>query len=74
MGALVDLLPTVPEMSLFTELPLAILDGFTRATFLCNFIPPMITTHVSPAVTNSPYTMLLTAFVSLKHHFRFSNR
>ncbi|KAF8274244.1 hypothetical protein EI94DRAFT_1892846 [Lactarius quietus] len=64
IGALVDSLPTVPELSLFTELPLAILDGFTRATFLCNFVPPMITTHVSPAVANSPYTLLLTAFVA----------
>ncbi|KAI9446760.1 hypothetical protein H4582DRAFT_1804919 [Lactarius indigo] len=64
IGALVDSLPTVPELSLFTELPLAILDGFTRATFLCNFVPPMITAHASPAVSNSPYTLLLTAFVA----------
>jgi len=64
MGALVDSLPTVPELTLFTELPLAILDGFTRATFLCNFVPPMITTHSSPTVSNSPYTLLLTAFVA----------
>ncbi|KAI9456677.1 hypothetical protein BJY52DRAFT_1204713 [Lactarius psammicola] len=64
IGALVDSLPTVPELSLFTELPLAILDGLTRATFLCNFVPPMITTHASPAVSNSPYTLLLTAFIA----------
>jgi hypothetical protein len=64
IGSLVDSLPTVPDRSLFTELPLAILDGFTRATFLCNFVPPMITTHVSPAVANSPYTLLLTTFVA----------
>ncbi|KAH9063794.1 hypothetical protein EDB83DRAFT_2383149 [Lactarius deliciosus] len=64
IGALVDSLPTVPELSLFTELPLSILDGFTRATFLCNFVPAMITTHASPAVSNSPYTLLLTTFVA----------
>jgi hypothetical protein len=62
--ALVDLLPTVPELSLFTELPLSLLDGLTRALLLCNFVPPMITTHTSPAVSTSPYTMLLTAFIA----------
>ncbi|KAH9999097.1 hypothetical protein BJV77DRAFT_1127860, partial [Russula vinacea] len=63
-SALVDSLPTVPELSLFTELPLSLLDGLTRAMLLCNFVPPMITAHTSPAVSTSPYTMLLTAFIA----------
>jgi hypothetical protein len=62
-GALVDSLPAVPELSLFTELPLSLLDGLTRALLLCDFVPPMITTHTSRAVSTSPYTMLLSAFV-----------
>ena len=62
-NALVDSLPAVPELSLFTELPLSLLDGLTRALLLCDFVPPMITTHTSRAVSTSPYTMLLTAFV-----------
>ncbi|KAI0279825.1 hypothetical protein BGY98DRAFT_1095902 [Russula aff. rugulosa BPL654] len=62
-GALVDSLPAVPELSLFTELPLSLLDGLTRALLLCDFVPPMITTHTSRAVSTSPYTMLLTAFI-----------
>jgi len=63
-SALVDSLPTVPDLSLFTELPLSVLDGLTRALLLCNFVPPMITNHTSPAVSTSPYTLLLTAFIA----------
>jgi hypothetical protein len=62
-SALVDSLPTVPELSLFTELPFSVLDGLTRALLLCDFVPRMITTHTSLAVSTSPYTLLLTAFV-----------
>lgn len=70
-SALVDSLPAVPELSLFTELPLSLLDGLTRALLLCDFVPPMITTHTSRAVSTSPYTMLLTAFVRPNLYIRF---
>ena len=69
--ALVDSLHTVPELSLYTELPLSLLDGLTRAMFLCDFIPPMITTHPSSAVSTSPYTLLLTTFVRPKLYIGF---
>jgi len=62
-SALVDSLPTVPELSLFTELPLSLLDALTRALLLCNFVPLIITAHTSLAVSASPHTLLLTAFV-----------
>jgi len=70
-SALVDTLPTVPELSLFTELPLSLLDALTRAVLLCNFVPILITTHTSVTVSTSPYTLLLTAFVSLDMYVRF---
>ncbi|KAI0303528.1 hypothetical protein B0F90DRAFT_1809723 [Multifurca ochricompacta] len=49
---LVDILPTVPSPSIFTEIPLTIL----HALFL-------VTGHASPAVATSSYTLLLTAFI-----------
>ena len=71
-SALVDTLPVVPELSLFTELPLSLLDALTRAILLCNFVPVLITTHTSLTVSTSPYTLLLTAFVSPEMYVRFS--
>jgi len=70
-SALVDTLPTVPELSLFTELPLSLLDALTRAILLCNFVPVLVTAHASPTVSTSPHTLLLTAFVSLEMYVRF---
>ena len=72
--ALVESLPTVPELSLFTELPLSVFDALTRAILLCNFIPPMITAHPSLAVSTSPHTLLLAAFVSPELYIRFPNK
>jgi hypothetical protein len=62
-SALVDSLSTVPELSLFTELPFSLLDALTRAILFCNIVPLMITAHTSLTVSTSPYTLLLTAFV-----------
>ena len=73
-SALVDSLPAVPELSLFTELPLSVLDGLTRAILLCNFVPVMITAHASLAVSTSPYTLLLTAFVRPQLYIGFPTR
>jgi len=63
-SVLVDTLPTVPELSLFTELPLSLLDALTRAILLCNFVPVLVTAHASPTVSTSPHTLLLTAFIA----------
>lgn len=65
--AVVDALPVVPDITAQFELPLSILDGFTRAFLLCNLIPPAITMHASPVVSNSPWSLLITSLVSTFH-------
>ena len=61
--SLVDLLPTVPSLSINTELPLTIFHALHRTILLCNVIPRVVAGHASPAVATSPYSLLLTAFV-----------
>ena len=61
--ALVDYLPAVPAPSAELELPLAIVDGFTRAYLLCNLIPPTVTANTSPLIASSPWTLLITSLV-----------
>lgn len=63
--ALVDLLPTLPNPSLHTEVPLTIVHALFRATLLCNVIPRIVAGHASPAVAASSHTLLLTAWVSV---------
>ncbi|KAI0253790.1 hypothetical protein BJV78DRAFT_130524 [Lactifluus subvellereus] len=60
---LVDLLPTIPSPSLFTEMPLTITHALFRMILLCNVIPRVVTGHVSPDVAASSYTLLLTAVI-----------
>lgn len=61
--AVVEMLPAVPPMSIHTELPLSIVDGFTRAFLLCNLIPPAVTANASPIIAASPWTLLVTSLV-----------
>lgn len=61
--ALVEYLPSVPAPSAETELPLAVLDGFTRAYLLCNLIPPAVTANASPVIASSPWTLLVSSLV-----------
>ena len=61
--AIIEYLPGVPIISSETELPLALLDGFTRAYLLCNLIPPAVTANASPLVSSSPWTLLITSLV-----------
>ena len=61
--AIVDTLPAVPVPSAELELPLALVDGFTRSYLLCNLIPPAVTTNASTLVSSSPWTLLLTSLV-----------
>lgn len=65
--AIIEYLPSVPIPSAETELPLAILDGFTRAYLLCNLIPPAVTANASPVISSSPWTLLLSSLVGLSH-------
>ncbi|GLB35505.1 hypothetical protein LshimejAT787_0210700 [Lyophyllum shimeji] len=70
---LIDALPGVPDITAELELPLSIVDGFTRAYLLCNLIPPSVTTHASPAIANSPWTLLVASLVTANGGFFFTN-
>ncbi|PPQ82391.1 hypothetical protein CVT25_008352 [Psilocybe cyanescens] len=62
--AIVDKSPYVPDISAQLEVPLSVLDGFTRAYLLCNLIPPAVTANASPAIASSPWTLLLSSLAS----------
>lgn len=64
LQTLVDRSPWVPAMSFKTEFPLSFFDGLTRAFLLCQLIPPVVTTHSSPVLANSPWTLVLASLVS----------
>ncbi|KAG0706431.1 hypothetical protein DFH29DRAFT_988134 [Suillus ampliporus] len=63
--AIVEYIPEaiMPSMTLITELPLSVVDGFTRALLLCSLIPTPVITHASPAIASSPWTLLLSSLV-----------
>jgi len=71
--AVVEGLPMIPAPSLMTELPLSVVDGFSRTFLLCNFIPPVVTTHASPIMANSPWTLLLTSLIIANGGFFLTN-
>ncbi|KIM49542.1 hypothetical protein M413DRAFT_438727 [Hebeloma cylindrosporum] len=71
--AIVDFLPAVPAPSAELELPLSIIDGFTRAYLLCNLIPPAVTANASPLISSSPWTLLVTSLVIANGGFFFTN-
>ncbi|KAJ8093493.1 hypothetical protein PM082_020350 [Marasmius tenuissimus] len=70
---LVDSLPSVPEASLNLELPLALFDGFSRAYLLCNLIPPAVTANENLLLATSPWTLLVTSFVTANGGFFLTN-
>ncbi|KAH9890569.1 hypothetical protein C8Q73DRAFT_704812 [Cubamyces lactineus] len=71
--AAVDKLPYVPTPAFENEVPLATLDALTRAYLLCNLIPPMVTSHTSPAINSNPWTLLLTSLLTANAGFFFTN-
>jgi hypothetical protein len=71
--ALIELLPGVPTPSLGSELPLSLLDAFTRAYLLCNLIPPPVTTHTSLIVATSPWTLLIASLITANGGFFLTN-
>jgi len=71
--AIVEMLPAVPPMSIHTELPLSIVDGFTRTLLLCNLIPPAVTGNSSPAIAASAWTLLVTSLVTANGGFFLTN-
>ncbi|OSX64872.1 hypothetical protein POSPLADRAFT_1133806 [Postia placenta MAD-698-R-SB12] len=73
IDAIVNRIPAIHAPSLETELPISILDGFTRAMLLCEIVPPMITKHAVPAVANSPWSLLVTSLVTANGGWFFVN-
>lgn len=71
--AIVEYIPVLPSMSLSTELPLSIVDGFTRAMLLCSLIPPPVITHTSPVIASSPWALLLSSLVIANGGFFITN-
>jgi len=71
--AFVDALPQVPELAAWHELPLSIVDGITRAYLLCDLIPPAVVQHSSPAIANSPWTLLVVSLATANAGFFFTN-
>ncbi|KAI0792553.1 hypothetical protein C8Q75DRAFT_792143 [Abortiporus biennis] len=67
--ALVDTVPSVPAPAITHELPLSFLDGLSRAYLLCNLIPPSVTSNVSAQISTSPWTLLLTSFITANAGF-----
>lgn len=61
--AIVEYMPEVPSMSFETELPLAIVDGFTRSFLLCTLVPPTVTQNASALISTSPWALLLSSLV-----------
>lgn len=66
MQALVERIPSVPDMSLNTELPLSLIDGLSRAYLLCNLVPPAVLANSSATIATSPWTLLVSALVCLR--------
>ncbi|KAH6919131.1 hypothetical protein BKA70DRAFT_1381695 [Coprinopsis sp. MPI-PUGE-AT-0042] len=71
--AIVDFVPSVPEMGPETEFPLSLFDGLSRAYLLCNLIPPAVTTNASPLIASSPWTLLMTSLLTANAGFFFVN-
>jgi hypothetical protein len=61
--ALVHALPWVPPMAFHSELPLSFLDGHTRAMLVCTLVPPVVLRSPYPAVSESPWALLLASFI-----------
>lgn len=62
--AIVEYMPEVPSMSFETELPLAIVDGFTRSFLLCTLVPPTVTQNASALISTSPWALLLSSLLT----------
>ncbi|GJE88011.1 hypothetical protein PsYK624_040940 [Phanerochaete sordida] len=73
MQAWVEVMQNVPPMSLGSELPLALVDGMTRAYLLCSLIPPAVVGHSSAAISESPWTLLLSSLIVANGGFLLIN-
>ncbi|KAG1849178.1 hypothetical protein DFJ58DRAFT_716980 [Suillus subalutaceus] len=58
--AIVEYITVLPSMSLSTELPLSIVDGFTHAMLLCCLIPPPVVTQCPHIPCHCIFPMVIT--------------
>ncbi|KAF9453640.1 hypothetical protein P691DRAFT_657877 [Macrolepiota fuliginosa MF-IS2] len=70
---IVEYLPSVPALTGELELPLSVVDGFTRAYLLCNLIPPSVTQNQSSLIASSPWTLLVTSLITANGGFFLTN-
>ncbi|KAG8833263.1 hypothetical protein FRC17_011038 [Serendipita sp. 399] len=60
---IINALPSVPPMSIHTELPLSLFDAVTRAFLLTTGTPGFILNHVSPVISSSPWALTLSSLI-----------
>ncbi|KAK7037466.1 hypothetical protein VNI00_010958 [Paramarasmius palmivorus] len=70
---IVDILPSVPEVTMNMELPLSLFDGFSRSYLLCNLIPPVVTSSSVSEVSASPWALLVASLVTANGGFFLTN-
>lgn len=70
---IVECLPEVPELTGEIELPLSLVDGFTRAYLVCSLIPPSVTQSQFPVIASSPWTLLVTSLLTANGGFFLAN-
>ncbi|KIM28848.1 hypothetical protein M408DRAFT_329280 [Serendipita vermifera MAFF 305830] len=66
-------LPAVPAMSFQTELPLSFFDGLTRVLLLTAGCPGFILKHASPAISSSPWALMVTSLIMANGGFFLVN-
>ncbi|KIJ32421.1 hypothetical protein M422DRAFT_35823, partial [Sphaerobolus stellatus SS14] len=71
--AVVEYLPWVPPMSFELEAPLTILDALSRSYLLVDLIPPSILKHSNPALSTSPWALLVVTLITANAGFFFVN-
>ncbi|KAF8745007.1 hypothetical protein AX14_012014 [Amanita brunnescens Koide BX004] len=71
--AIVEFIPSVPLPTAANEIPLALVDGISRAYLLCNLIPPPVTGSSSQVLAHSPWTLLLTSLITANGGFFLAN-
>src|SRR5258708_23363397 len=57
----------IPNISLLTELPLAILDAATRSIVVCDDAPPLVKHNPHQPEQDSPLPLLVTSTVRFLH-------
>ncbi|KIM57241.1 hypothetical protein SCLCIDRAFT_10511 [Scleroderma citrinum Foug A] len=63
----------IPMPTFTTELPLSLLDGFTRAILLCTLTPPTIQRSPVPEFSQSPWVLILGSFIIVNVGFFLTN-